>query len=183
MRLEEICHEVVGLVPVYSDTGEGCLVIGRAAADQNFYSFQESRQLEAVKRHLARCFALDLSAQARLLQREYHRSPPLPFYFADGRIFVPLKLRLPRVVGDTSYGYIELGIIDRVMPGENNHCRVLLTDGTSFPVYTQISTARLSVYFGIEIGRDMFVHNPYGQQREVLQALRTLTCYIGSFFL
>ena len=41
----------------------------------------------------------------------------------DGGIFVPLKLRLPRVVGDTSYGYIDLGIIDRVVPGENNHCR------------------------------------------------------------
>ena len=105
--------------------------------------------------------------------RFYHRAPPLPFYLHDGRVFVPLKMRLPKVPGDPCYGYLEVGIISRAVPDSHSHCRLILQDGSSLPVYNRINTARLSIYFGLEIQRDLLARR-CGRQREVLQALRTL---------
>lgn len=177
MEFEKLCGDVVGLVPSYCDAGDGCLVICRAAGDENIYSFMESRSVESVKRHLARCYALDLGAQALLLRKDYQRSPPLPFYLCDGRIFVPFKLRLPKIAGDPSYGYIELGIIARVLPGESGQCLILLSNGLSLPVFSQITTARLALYFGVEIQKNTFCPQPDPDQ-EILQAFRTLRRYL-----
>jgi len=174
MKLEDVCGEVAGLVPAYSETGDGCRVICRPASnDENIYSISESRSVETVKRHLARCYALDLAAQARLLQRDYHRSPPLPFYFSDGRIFVPFKLRLARVKRDPSYGYIELGIIAQVVPAESGRCQIIFSNGEALPVFNQIATARLAMYFGLEIQKKAFCSQQEPEQ-EILQAFRIL---------
>lgn len=176
MELEELCSNVVGLVPTYGDTGDGCMLICRAAEEEQIYSFTQSRSVESVKRHLARCYAIDLTAQALLIRRDYHRSPPLPFYLYDGRIFIPFKLRLPRIAGDPSYGYIEMGVISRVLPADDGHCRIVFTDGKSLPVFSQITTARLALYFGVEIQKNAFTPEPNPDQ-EVLQAIRTLRRY------
>jgi len=176
LKLEEVCSDVVGMVPSYSNAGDGCMLICRAVEDENVYSFMESRSVETVKRQLARCYAIDLSAQSLLLRRDYHRSPPLPFYLYDGRIFIPFKLRIPRIVGDTSYGYIEMEMISRVMPTDDGYCRIIFTNGQSLPVFSQISTARLSHYFGVEIQKNAFTPD-LNSNREVLQALRTLRRY------
>jgi hypothetical protein len=175
--MEEICSEVVGMVPSYSHTGDGCRLFCRTAGDE-FYSLMESHPVESVKRQLARCYAIDLSAQSLLLRRDYHRSPPLPFYLYDGRIFIPLKLRLPRIAGDSCYGYIELEMISRILPADDGHCRIIFTNGQSLPVFSQISTARLALYFGVEIQKNVF--SDLNPDREILQALRTLRRYFGN---
>jgi len=150
-----------------------------AGDGQRLCTFTEPRSVEAAQRQLARCYALDLTVQALLLRRDYHRSPPLPFYLYDGRVFVPLKMRLPRVAGDPCYGYLEMSVISRVVPDENGYCQVIFTDGTSLPVYNQINTARLAVYLGIEIQKDIFSRH-YSRQQEVLQAFRILHGYLKS---
>jgi len=177
VKLEDCCADVVGLVPVYSAEGDICHII--CAADGHNYSFYEARSVEGVKRILARCYALDLAAQARLLQRDYHRSPPLPFYFSDGRIFVPFKLRLARISGDASYGYIELRMISRINPGVEGKCQLLLADGEVLPVFSQITTARLALYFGLEIQKNYFQPEPDPDQ-ELLKAFRTFRRYLVS---
>lgn len=106
MKLEDCCAEVAGLVPVYTGTGDGCQIIC-CRADGSVYAYCEFHSVETIKRRLARCYALHLSDQSRLLQRAYQRSPPLPF-FPDGKIFVPFKLRLAKIPGDGSYGYLEM---------------------------------------------------------------------------
>ncbi|MEN6326011.1 MAG: hypothetical protein ABFD18_07380 [Syntrophomonas sp.] len=149
MKLEDVYNQVVGLVPLYTDEGNATRII--CWPDDDMFSFTDTRQVEGIKRLLARNYALDLSAQAAQLQKNYHRSPPLPFHLPDGRIFVPFKLRLARIAGDACYGYIELKIIDHIVPGEKNRCLLLLTNGQTLPVYSQITTARLALYFGLEI--------------------------------
>lgn len=178
MKLEHLCSDVVGLVPVYSAEGDACRIICRAA-DGHTYSFPEARSVETVKRILARCYALDLTAQARLLQRDYHRSPPLPFYFSDGRIFVPFKLRLARIPGDASYGYIELGLIARIAPEINGKCQLILTNGEVLAVFSQITTARLALYFGLEVQKNHF-HSEPDPDQELLQAFHILRRYFIS---
>ena len=178
MKLEDRCAEVVGLVPEYSERGDICRIICRAA-EGLVDTFYESRSVEAVKRSLARCYALDLAAQVQLLQRDYHRSPPLPFYFSDGRIFVPFKLRQARVAGDASYGYIELGMVAGIIPGGNGLCQLKLANQDALPVFSQISTARLALYFGMEIQRHHFQPQP-DPDRELLEAFQVLRRYFNS---
>lgn len=178
MKLEDCCTEVVGLVPVYSDQGDGCRIICRAA-DGNVYSFNDFRSVESAKRILARCYSLDLPAQARLLQRDYHRSPPLPFYLSDGRIFVPFKLRLARITGDASYGFIELDFVSRIIPGSNGRCQLVLSAGETLPVFSHITTARLALYFGMEIKKTLNQPQPDPDQ-ELLQAFHTLRRFLNS---
>jgi len=179
VHLEKVCHDIVGLVPVYDQPGDCCRIYWREAEDQHLTEFIEPRTVEMAKRQLARCHALDLTAQGVSLRQDYHRAPPLPFYLHDGRVFVPLKMRLPKVAGDSSYGYLEMSIISRLVPDENSHCRAILTDGGSLPVYTQINTARLAIYFGIEVQRDLLSRR-HRKQREALQALHTLQAYLNS---
>jgi len=179
LKFEDLCDQVVSLVPVYSEAGNTSRIICRAAADGHIYSFQESRSVDGLKRILARCYALDLAAQARLLQRDYHRSPPLPFYFSDGRIFIPFKLRQARIPGDAPYGYIELGIIERIILGEKAKCQIILSNGEALPVFSQIATARLALYFGLEIQKDHFVQLPDPDQ-ELLTAVKVLHRYFSA---
>ncbi|MDD2212281.1 MAG: hypothetical protein PHV56_04845 [Clostridia bacterium] len=178
MKLEDCCAEVVGLVPVYTDTGDGCRIIC-CRADGSVYSYCESHSVEAVKRRLARCYALHLADQARLLQRAYHRSPPLPFYFPDGRIFVPFKLRLAKIPGDGSYGYLEIKMIERLLPEGKGQCRIILLDGEVLPVFSQISTARLALYFGMEIQKHHFQPQP-DPDRDLLEAFQVMRHYFIS---
>lgn len=179
MHLDEVCHGVAGLVPVYDDKGDSCLVFCRSGEGKSLTKFTEPHAVETVKRQLARCYALDLTAQGIILRRAYQRSTPLPFYLYDGRVYVPLKMRQPKVTGDATYGYLEMSIISKVVPNTNNRCNVILSDGSSLPVYTQINTARLAVYFGIEVQRDIF-SGLRGKQHQALQALRTLHTYLNS---
>jgi hypothetical protein len=146
---------------------------------ENLTKFTEPRSVETVKRQLARCYALDLTAQGIILRRAYQRSTPLPFYLYDGRVFVPLKLRQPKVAGDSSYGYLEMGIISKTIPDEQGRCRAILADDSSLSIYTQINTARLAVYFGMEVQRDILSRR-HRKQREALQALYTLQAYLNS---
>lgn len=176
--LEDCCAEVVGLVPEYGDQGDGCRIICRAA-DGQVKSFVDYRTVESAKRILARCYALDLAVQARLLQRDYHRSPPLPFYFSDGRIFVPFKLRLARISGDASYGFIELDFVSRIIPGSNGRCQLILSAGEVLPVYSHITTARLALYFGMEIKKTLIQPQPDPDQ-ELLHAFHTLRRFLNS---
>ncbi len=178
MKLEDYCAEVAGLVPVYTDTGDGCRIIC-CRADGSVYSYCESHSVESLKRRLARCYALHLGDQARLLQRAYHRSPPLPFYFPDGRIFVPFKLRLVKIPGDGSYGYLEIKLIKNLLPQGRGHCRITLLNGESLPVFSQISTARLALYFGMEIQKANSKHRP-DPDKEILHAFRVLRSYFVS---
>lgn len=176
--LEDCCAEGMGLVPEYGDQGGCCRIVCRTT-DGHVYSFIDYRSVESTKRMLARCYALDLAGQARLLQRDYHRSPPLPFYFSDGRIFVPFKLRLARIAGDASYGFIELDFVSRIIPGSNGRCQLILSAGETLPVFSHITTARLALYFGMEIKKTLIQPRPDPDQ-ELLQAFHTLRRFLNS---
>lgn len=152
-RVEEIHDRLGAFFPAYTDQGSMTrLIYGNPEPDQEAGG-TDRRQVENVKRALARCYAVDLPAQARLLREQYSRGLPLHFYLPDGRVFVPFKLREPRVQGDASYGYVDLDQIQRLVPGQP--ARVLLRSGTCLPVFSNIQTARLSMFFAMEIKSDL----------------------------
>ena len=95
----------------------------------------------------------------------------------DGRVFVPFKLRLARITGDASYGYIELSFVSRIVPVVNGKCQLILSNGECLPVFSQITTARLALYFGLEIQKNHLQPEP---DQELLQAFRVLRRYLIS---
>ena len=152
-RVEEIHDRLAAFFPAYTDQGSVTrLIYGSPDADQEACE-TDQRQVENVKRALARCYAVDLPAQGKLLRERYSRGLPLHFYLPDGRVFVPFKLRELRVQGDASYGYADLDQIERLVPGQPP--RVLLRSGTCLPIFSNIQTARLSMFFAMEIKSDL----------------------------
>ena len=171
--MEEIHDRLAAFLPAYSDQGSVTrLIYGSPDADQEACD-TDQRQVENVKRALARCYAVDLSAQARLLRERYSRGLPLHFYLPDGRVFVPFKLRELRVPGDASYGYVDLDQIERLVPGQPP--RVLLRSGTCLPVCSNIQTARLAMFFAMEIKSDLVPPPDTGRSlAEAVEILRGL---------
>lgn len=135
----------------------------------------EPRQVESVRRALARCYAVDLRAQAQLLRSRYARKVPLHFFLPDGRVFAAMKLREPLVQGDACYGYVNLERIKRLVPGDPPH--LLLDSGTRLPLCSSIRTARLAYLFALEVKLDLMClpedyHPDKAQAVNALQGLR-----------
>ena len=172
-RVEEIHDRLAAFFPAYTDQGSVTrLIYGNSDEDREVCD-SDQRQVENVKRALARCYAVDLSAQARLLRERYSRGLPLHFYLPDGRVFVPFKLRELRVPGDASYGYADLDQIERLVPGQPP--RVLLRSGTCLPIFSNIQTARLAMFFALEIKSDLVPPPDTGRSlTEAVEILRAL---------
>lgn len=92
-KIEEIHGQLITFYPVYTDEGNMTRLIFNVDGQKLVSSSTDPRQVESVKRALARCYAVDLQAQACILREKYHRRILLHFYLPDGRVFVPFKLR------------------------------------------------------------------------------------------
>jgi len=156
-KVEEIHSHLIAFYPVYTDQGNITRVIYNAEDPGMTTSSNDLRQVESVKRALARCYAVDLQAQACLLREKYHRRILLHFYLTDGRLFVPFKLRESRISGDACYGYIDIDQVARLVPG--NEPYVNLKNGDRLPLYSNITTARLAYFMGLEILSDCVGHH------------------------
>ncbi|MEQ8235197.1 MAG: hypothetical protein ABRQ23_00290 [Syntrophomonadaceae bacterium] len=138
----------------------------------------DRRQVESVKRALARCYAIDLQAQAKILRSSYGRYL-LHFFLPDGRVFIPFKLRENRIKGDARYGYINLNQITRLLPG--NPPAIMLHAGSRLTVYSDIDSARLAWFMGMEIQSDYF---PYLEEpdHDLVNALAILRSLLNGQF-
>jgi len=176
LNIEQIYKEIVAIIPVYTESGNATRILF-TDREKGIGSLILCQHLESIKQKWARMYAVDLKAQARILQSRYHRSAPLPFYAPDGKIFVPFKLRLAKVAGDTIYGYICLEVIAQIKMISRSDCLLMLTDGAEFPIYSNAETAKLSYYLGNEIARDYF-HGERDDKQEILSALHTLRRFL-----
>ena len=151
-KIEEVHGQLAAFYPEYTDQGNVTRVIYMSDGQGKYARTIDPRQVESVKRALARCYAVDLPAQACLLREKYHRRILLHFYLPDGRVFVPFKLRESRISGDACYGYIDIDQVARLVPG--NEPYVKLKNGAELSLYSNITTARLAYFMGLEILSD-----------------------------
>ena len=100
----------------------------------------DRRSLPSVRQALARSYALDLSAQARDLKKKLQRRSLMPICLPDGRVFVPLKMRRPRITRDSTYGYIDIAFIKTVQEKEET-ANLLLVTGEVIPLCTSAAAA------------------------------------------
>lgn len=170
-KIEEVHGQLIAFYPVYADQGNVTRIIYQEPGAVGAFSFMDFRQVESVKRALARCYAVDLQAQANILREKYQRRILLHFYLTDSRVFVPFKLRESRISGDASYGYIDIDRVARLVPGNEPH--VILKTGNRLPLFSNITTARLAYFMGLEIMADCV--NPHeNADMDLINALAIL---------
>lgn len=175
-RVEDIHDRLVAFYPAYGDIGSITRFVYLREPDQECYD-DDPRQVESIKRALARCYAVDLSAQARLLRSRFDRQLMLHFYLPDGRVFVPFKLRKRRIKGDAAYGYVDLDRIDRFDPGDPPG--LALKSGTVMPLYSNIKTARLAYLLAMEIRAEL-IHPPDNFDQDLVNVLSVLRTLLGA---
>ena len=148
-RVEHVHDQLTAFYPEYTAQGNMTRLIYQDPEADKTSSMIDPRQVESVKRALARFYAVDLRAQADILRRTYNRRIILHFYLPDGRVFVPFKLRERRISGDACYGFVDIAHIARLVPGNKPY--VLMRSGERLSLYSSISTARLAYFMGWEI--------------------------------
>ncbi len=83
-KTEEVHVQLIAFYPVVTDQGIITRVIYKLNESKMVANLEDYRQVESVKRALARCYAVDLPAQASLLREKYGRRILLHFYLPDG---------------------------------------------------------------------------------------------------
>ena len=169
-RIEDVKDQVILFRPVYSD--EGSITEIFMIDDKGMQKTFDRRNIISVRQAFARCFALDLSAQAKDLQQKLNRKFPLPFYLPDSRVFIPLKMRKPLIIKDSTYGYVNISYIKSVR--KINHEVVLtLTTNDKIPLYNTSSAAYNIINLGKGI-TDLVNNQMQNEQERILDALGIL---------
>jgi hypothetical protein len=149
VRVEDYREEVIGLRPVYTETGNATelfLASGKVLLDK--------RGQKSVIKALARAYAIDLTAQRQALQIRLGCKGMLPFHLDEKRVFVPLKLRRARVENDQVNGYMDVRYI-KIEGNKGGGCRVLLSTGQVLEVLSSIDTANRSKHLGERLLEEM----------------------------
>lgn len=159
--------------PVYTDTGSSTELL---YAD--LPPVYNNRSVDSIRTALAREYAVDLKAQARKIARDFKRCFPLPFFLPEparqdgGQVFIPFKMRRPRVLRDRVYGYIDLDQVDHLDPAANN-CIIYLANGTAVELYCSTATARASLALGEDIALRYLRPHP-AEDDQIILAVRLL---------
>lgn len=169
-RIEDVKETIVVFRPTYNENGDMTEIF--FLEDGELKRALDRRAIKTSRQSLARSFNLDLAAQGQELKKLLHRKFPLPFYLPDGRVFIPLKMRIPTVIGDKTYGYAELSQIKSVRR-INDQVKLLLYIGAEIPVYSTANAA----YNSINLGKEVWDHAAdkiRDEQDKVLDALSIL---------
>lgn len=134
VQLEKIKDEIIGLRPIYTDTGNATVIYLRRG------EAVDSRGMRSVMTALTRTYAIDLAAQHSQLKQRLQRQVTMPFYLGAERVFVPLKMRRPLAAKDTVYGYVDVSCMGEVHNGGQRTCRLQLLDGREIEILSTRNT-------------------------------------------
>lgn len=142
-------EQIAAIVPSYSPCGDHSTIIstdGLTASVNN--------NVRTLIKQLARGSAIDLPALKARTAQVTNRTILQPLLLAPGLVLVPLKVRKPRVAGDTSTGYVNMHAVTEVERTDKTPYRstLRLSGGTELPVLwspatvnKQLQHARLAV--------------------------------------
>jgi hypothetical protein len=159
--------------PVYTDTGDITELLFADAP-----ALYDKRSVDSIRLSLAQEYAVDLKAQARKIARDFKRYSPLPFFLPEparkdgGSVFVPFKMRRPRITRDRVYGFADLAYIDRLEPIQRN-CRLHLTTGATVELYCSAATARANLVLASEVA-SRYLRPILAEEDQFIQAARLL---------
>lgn len=146
VKVEDLRDRVIGLRPVYFEGGNSTELLLDSAE-----VLLDKRISSSVVYALARSYAIDFSAQRKLLKDRLNRKAVLPFYLDEKRIFVPLKMRTGLTPRDTIYGYVNVLYLDEIIAVGKKTCEVKLVNGMNLNVLSSRNTVVLSEHVGREV--------------------------------
>ena len=130
---EQMPHydHIAAIIPCYTAAGDATAIISTNGSQKTI-----NTRIRTVLSRLARSRATDLVALKQKAARATDRSILQPLSLAPGLVLCPLKLRLPRVAGDTTTGYINFHAVIDVTPSSSKpyQSTITLTGGTELAV-------------------------------------------------
>lgn len=133
---------ITALIPEYTDTGDHTVVY--TAGGNTSTSFRTSTLI----RQLARTLAVDLSVLKKQTALATQRAILQPLPICPSLTLVPVKVRLPRVPGDSSIGYVNsYGVtgLEACEPADSPvepKCLICLKGGERIPCFWTSPTVR-----------------------------------------
>lgn len=177
-RIEDFCEQLVSFCPVYTDAGNCTEVLlhdGSKLIDQ--------RSLNSVRSALARCYSVDLKIQGKEIAQSFGRRSPLPFYLPPrpseqaGRVFIPFRVRQPRVHHDAAYGYFDIACIIKPAAGKPGFMLNLST-GSPVQVMSSLAAARANICLGREIAEHFGLTRQPAGVNDICQAVAVIGRYL-----
>lgn len=129
--------QIAAILPSYSPQGDHAVIIstdGLSTATVN--------NVRTLIKRLARSRSTDLVALKAHAARATHRSILQPLPLAPGLVLIPVKVRQPRISGDTCTGYVNLHAITNVAICKQQPYRstLSLAGNTELPVLWSTTT-------------------------------------------
>lgn len=134
---------IVALIPEYTGTGDQT-VLYTAAGDKTVTSLRAS----TLVRRLARTWTVDLAALKKQTALATQRAILQPLPICPSLTLVPVKVRLPRVPGDSSIGYVNSYCVTRLeacQPSDSPAAPkslICLQGGANIPCFWTSATVR-----------------------------------------
>ena len=130
---------IAAILPDYTSTGDSTRILFI-----NGSQIITQRRISTVLNQLARSLAKDLTALKQNASQATASSIFQPLALTPGLVLCPLKVRLPRVAGDTSIGYINLHALMGVTENQQKpyQSMIKLLGGAELPVLWKASTVK-----------------------------------------
>ena len=143
-------QEIAALIPCYTETGDSTRIL-----TTNGLALTLPVRPRAVLNRIARRRATDLAALRHITSLKTQRSILQPLPLAPNLLLIPIKVRTPRVTGDTCTGYINYYTVLGTAPRQESqvHTVLTLTGGhnidtlwTPVTINRYLQLARLTAY-------------------------------------
>lgn len=132
-------EEIAAIIPCYTASGDTTVIITTQGDRQLI-----NTRIRTVINRLARSHCTDLVAlkQKAMCATAHTLLQPLPI--APGLVLCPIKLRIPRIPGDTSTGYINFHAVRAIICAKQKPYQsiIKLTGGKELPALWQASTVK-----------------------------------------
>ncbi len=132
-------ESIAAIIPRYSPTGDQTAIITTGG-----HTTMTDSRIRTVLHHLARSRATDLVSLKQHSSCATQRAILQPLPLAPGLVLFPVKIRIPRIRGDTSTGYINFHAVTSVAEKLTDPYQAIinLIGGSTVPVLWKAATIR-----------------------------------------
>ncbi|MGL5512760.1 MAG: hypothetical protein ACRDBM_05915 [Sporomusa sp.] len=128
---------IAAIIPSYKTLGDGTVLITTDGSTTAY-----NTHIRTIIRRLARQQAIDLAALRARTKIVTDRINLAPLPLTQKLVLVPVKVRQPRVAGDTTIGYVNYYAVKAVTANKNKPCQatILLSGKNKIPVLWTAAT-------------------------------------------
>jgi len=136
---DQTYERIAAIIPCYTATGDTTTIIAT-----NGSQIANTSRIRTVIQRLARSRATDLTALKRKAACATEHAILQPLSLAPGLVLCPFKVRIPRVSGDTSIGYINFHAVTSITTNHNKpyQSTIKLIGGTELPALWTPNTVK-----------------------------------------